>query len=123
LYVQHGFLPQLLRRCVAALHEESLPADRPFELVNAVFTLVQLLCHYPAGVDALLASGSVSVLMPLIQRPACVKKFSNRAARILDMVLQSSTQAQQACVASPMHNVPSIRVVCEGCEWEGGVWE
>jgi hypothetical protein len=81
--VQHGFLPQLLRQCVVALLEPTLPADRPFELVNAVFTLVQLLCHYPSGVDALIASGTVAVLMPLIKDQASARKFSNRRSVVV----------------------------------------
>lgn len=76
--VQHGFLPQMLRQCVSALLEPQLPPEWPFELVIAVFTLVQLLCHYPTGVEALTASGTVSVLLPLIKGQASARKFSNR---------------------------------------------
>lgn len=88
--VRHGLLPVLLRRYTDYLLLPALPEHTPLELVTSIFTLVQLLCNYQSGLDALLSSGTIATLMPLIANDVVHTKFSTRSARILESILHMS---------------------------------
>lgn len=93
--LQHGFLPQLLQQYTALLLLPELPDDAPISIVTSIFTLVQLLCNYQPGVDALVASDTIKVLLPIIRTPIVHVKFSTRSARILEMILHMSRERQR----------------------------
>lgn len=78
--------------------------------------LTQLLCNYEAGCDALLSSGSLKAILPLIKTPVKHVKFSVRAARILEMVLSMSSNSNTAFIEYDAVGVFIARLQHEGKE-------
>ena len=91
--VFHGFLPELVRATAAALLLPELPPAVPLDIAHSIFMLVQLLCNYEVGCEALLSSGIVPVLLPLIEQRITHTKFTIRCARILEMLLSMTSRA------------------------------
>ena len=71
---------------VAWQRREGLALD----VKTSVFTLVALICNFAPGVAALLGSGIIPTLLPLVREPIASQKFTLRAARILCMVMRMS---------------------------------
>ena len=85
----HGYLPSTLRSCASTLQHLSKTNELSMDLMTGVFTLAQLLTNFAPGCEALLASGCLATLMPLIANPGVHYKFSTRAGRIIEMMLHS----------------------------------
>ena len=90
-----GVLFNILRKCIRVLTDRANNPDLPPFFITSMFTLVQLLASFPAGVEPLVSSGLVRTLVPLIKDLHHLR-FSTRMARIMDLLFNSGRLAHTA---------------------------
>ena len=107
----HGFLPVLVRNCIASL-TSSIPelasslksnraAPKPFPqpLATALFSFLYHLASYEAGGEALVSCGMMESLLKVIQWPSTELDhitFVTRAVRVIDLITNLDMQSFQS---------------------------
>ncbi len=105
----HGFLPVLVRNCIASLtggnkKEGSkglaVPQPSPFPqpLATALFSFLYHLASYEAGGEALVSCGMLESLLRVIQWPSTELDhitFVTRAVRVIDLITNLDMQSFQ----------------------------
>ncbi|KAJ1530610.1 hypothetical protein ONE63_005490 [Megalurothrips usitatus] len=104
----HGFLPVLVRTCIASLtapanqastSSSTEPAAFPLPLATALFSFLYHLASYEAGGEALVSCGMMESLLRVINWPGSELEhitFVTRAVRVIDLITNIEMQAFQA---------------------------
>lgn len=106
----HGFLPVLVRNCIAALTADAkkaagksssaaaVTASFPQPLATALFSFLYHLASYEAGGEALVSCGMLESLLKVIQWPSTELDhitFVTRAVRVIDLITNLDMQSFQ----------------------------
>ncbi|QQP39181.1 E3 ubiquitin protein ligase URE-B1 variant, partial [Caligus rogercresseyi] len=105
----HGFLPVLVRSCIASLtapHKEgggttssvTTTQSFPQPLATALFSFLYHLASYEAGGEALVSCGMMESLLKVIQWPSTELDhitFVTRAVRVIDLITNLDMQSFQ----------------------------
>ena len=100
----HGFLPVLVRNCIASLtadaNSAATSAKQPFPqpLATALFSFLYHLASYEAGGEALVSCGMMESLLKVIQWPSTELDhitFVTRAVRVIDLITNLDMQSFQ----------------------------
>ncbi|XP_032797159.2 LOW QUALITY PROTEIN: E3 ubiquitin-protein ligase HUWE1 [Daphnia magna] len=98
----HGFLPVLVRSCIASLtgqHTEQDVVPFPLPLATALFSFLYHLASYEAGGEALVACGMMESLLRVVSWPGSELEhitFVTRAVRVIDLITNLDMHAFQA---------------------------
>ena len=87
----HGFLPVMVRNCIASLTSTSVTATNNFPqpLATALFSFLYHLASFEAGGEALVSCGMMESLLKVIQWPSTELDhitFVTRAVRVIDLI-------------------------------------
>lgn len=102
----HGFLPVLVRSCIASLTGQQQSADHgetapfPLPLATALFSFLYHLASYEAGGEALVACGMMESLLRVVSWPGSELEhitFVTRAVRVIDLITNLDMHAFQVC--------------------------
>lgn len=103
----HGFLPVMVRSCIASLtssgikgHSSSSTPMAPFPqpLATALFSFLYHLASFEAGGEALVSCGMMESLLKVIQWPSTELDhitFVTRAVRVIDLITNLDMQSFQ----------------------------
>ena len=106
----HGFLPVLVRNCIASLtggnarnkepsaSSPGTPSPFPQPLATALFSFLYHLASYEAGGEALVSCGMLESLLRVIQWPSTELDhitFVTRAVRVIDLITNLDMQSFQ----------------------------
>jgi E3 ubiquitin-protein ligase HUWE1 len=97
----HGFLPVLVRSCIASLtgqHTEQDMIPFPLPLATALFSFLYHLASYEAGGEALVACGMMESLLRVVSWPGSELEhitFVTRAVRVIDLITNLDMHAFQ----------------------------
>lgn len=96
----HGFLPVLVRSCIANLTSTTPPVPNPFPapLATALFSFLYHLASYEAGGEALVSCGMMESLISVVNwkgtEPDHIT-FVTRAVRVIDLITNLDMHAFQ----------------------------
>ncbi|XP_076049070.1 HECT, UBA and WWE domain containing E3 ubiquitin protein ligase 1 isoform X2 [Oratosquilla oratoria] len=96
----HGFLPVLVRSCIATLTCAVPPVPNPFPapLATALFSFLYHLASYEAGGEALVSCGMMEALLQVVNwrgnEPDHIT-FVTRAVRVIDLITNMDMHAFQ----------------------------
>lgn len=102
----HGFLPVLVRSCIASLTGQNTEQDAvpfPLPLATALFSFLYHLASYEAGGEALVACGMMESLLRVVSWPGSELEhitFVTRAVRVIDLITNLDMHAFQVVVSS-----------------------
>lgn len=97
----HGFLPVLVRSCIASLTGQNTEQDMipfPLPLATALFSFLYHLASYEAGGEALVACGMMESLLRVVSWPGSELEhitFVTRAVRVIDLITNLDMHAFQ----------------------------
>jgi len=98
----HGFLPVLVRSCIASLTGQNLDQQDatpfPLPLATALFSFLYHLASYEAGGEALVACGMMESLLRVVSWPGSELEhitFVTRAVRVIDLITNLDMHAFQ----------------------------
>ena len=97
----HGFLPVLVRSCIASLTGQNGEQDMPpfpLPLATALFSFLYHLASYEAGGEALVACGMMESLLRVVSWPGSELEhitFVTRAVRVIDLITNLDMHAFQ----------------------------
>ena len=105
----HGFLPVMVRNCIASLTRTSLTTAQakasktsaaafPQPLATALFSFLYHLASFEAGGEALVSCGMMESLLKVIQWPSTELDhitFVTRAVRVIDLITNLDMQSFQ----------------------------
>lgn len=97
----HGFLPVLVRSCIASLTGQSAEQEAaafPLPLATALFSFLYHLASYEAGGEALVACGMMESLLRVVSWPGSELEhitFVTRAVRVIDLITNLDMHAFQ----------------------------